>query len=61
MTIVLILNVVFSAAVVMAIVGLLTWNIAVDHLSPAGRGPDTSGDKGHPHKPPSFPLRWSSS
>jgi hypothetical protein len=30
MTIVLILNVVFSAAIVMAIVGLLGWNIAVD-------------------------------
>ncbi len=39
MTIVLILNVVFSAAVVMAIVGLLGWNIAVNHLRPAGARP----------------------
>lgn len=35
MTIVLILNVVFSAAVVLAIVHLLGWSIAVDHLSRA--------------------------
>jgi hypothetical protein len=39
MTIVLILNVVFSAAVVLAIVGLLVGGIALDRVSQASFGP----------------------